>query len=148
MFSISNRRPVNDSQCGLSKVSKFSLSWATKGRSLYPSNAKNTSNSKVEFWRRLNAIRMDHFSVACIIVWSVNEREAGVDIVSIETCCFSYVSDAVLVLIKRNLHKKRIEVSIKTWSTSASLSFKCQATKHTNVKWFNSTPSNACCAGQ
>ena len=26
MFSISNRKPVNDSQCGLSKLSKFSLS--------------------------------------------------------------------------------------------------------------------------
>ena len=64
---------------------------------------------------------MDHFTVACIIVLSVNEHEARVDIVSIETCCFSYVSDAVLMLIRRNLHKKRIEVSIKIWSTSASL---------------------------
>ena len=133
---------------GSAKYQNSPLVGTSEGRSLYPSNAKNTSNSKVEFWRRLNAIRMDHFTLACIIVWSVNQREAGVDIVSIETCCFSYVSDAVLMLIRGNLHKKIIEVSIKTWSTSASLSFKCQATKHTTVKWFDSTPSNACCAGQ
>ena len=30
---------------------------------------------------------------------------------------------------------KRSEVSIKTRSTPASLSFKAQATKHTTVKW-------------
>ena len=35
----------------------------------------------------------------------------------------------------RNLHKKRSEVSVKTRSTPASLSFKGQATKHTTVKW-------------
>ena len=48
--------------------------------------------------------------------------------------CFSYVGDAVLMLISRNLHKKSSEVSIKTGSTSASLPFKGQATKHTTVK--------------
>ena len=49
--------------------------------------------------------------------------------------CFSLVNDAVLMLINRNLHLKRSEVSIKTRSTPASLSFKGQATKHTTVKW-------------
>ena len=39
------------------------------------------------------------------------------------------------MLINRNLHKKSSEVSIKTRSTSDSLSFKGQATKHTTVKW-------------
>ena len=39
------------------------------------------------------------------------------------------------MLISLNLHKKRSEVSIETRSTSASLSFKGQATKHTTVKW-------------
>ena len=38
--------------------------------------------------------------------------------------------DAVLMLISRNLHMERSEVSIKTRSTPASLSFKGQATKH------------------
>ena len=39
------------------------------------------------------------------------------------------------MLISRYLHKKRSEVSIKTRSTPASLSFKGQATEHTTVKW-------------
>ena len=41
---------------------------------------------------------------------------------------FSYVNDAVLMLVGRNLPKKSSEVSIKTRSTPASLSFKGQAT--------------------
>ena len=39
------------------------------------------------------------------------------------------------MLISRNLHVKSSEVSIKTRSTPASLSFNGQATKHTTVKW-------------
>ena len=34
---------------------------------------------------------------------------------------FSYVNDAVLMLVGRNLHKESSEVSIKTRSTPASL---------------------------
>ena len=49
--------------------------------------------------------------------------------------CFSYVDDAVLMLISSNLHKKGSEVSIKTRSTPASYSYKGQATKNTTVKW-------------
>ena len=48
---------------------------------------------------------------------------------------FSHVNDAVIMLISRNFHIKRSEVSIKTRSTPASLSLKGQATKHTTVKW-------------
>ena len=46
--------------------------------------------------------------------------------------CFDWhlpVNDAVHMIISRNLHKKSHEVSIKTRSTSASLSFKGQETK-------------------
>ena len=39
------------------------------------------------------------------------------------------------MLISGNLHMKWSEVSIKTRSTPASLSFKGQGTKHTTVKW-------------
>ena len=39
------------------------------------------------------------------------------------------------MLIRRNSNKKSSEVSIKTRSPPASLSFKGQATKHTTVKW-------------
>ena len=48
--------------------------------------------------------------------------------------CFSHVNDAVLMLIGRNLFNKSSEASINTRSTPVSLSFKCQATKHTTVK--------------
>ena len=39
------------------------------------------------------------------------------------------------MLISKNLHKKSSEVSIKTKSTPASLSFTGQVTKHITVKW-------------
>ena len=39
------------------------------------------------------------------------------------------------MLISSNLHEKGSEVSIKTKSTPASLSYKGQGTKHTTVKW-------------
>ena len=39
------------------------------------------------------------------------------------------------MLISNNLHKKSNEVSIKTGSTPASLSFIGQVTKHTTVNW-------------
>ena len=39
------------------------------------------------------------------------------------------------MLISRNLHKKSLEVSIKTRLTLDSLSFKDQATTPTTVKW-------------
>ena len=39
------------------------------------------------------------------------------------------------MLISRNLHNKSSEISIKTRSTPASLSFNGQATKHTTLKW-------------
>ena len=39
------------------------------------------------------------------------------------------------MLISKNLHKKGNEVSIKTRSTPASLSFTGQVTKDTTVKW-------------
>ena len=48
------------------------------------------------------------------------------------------------MLISRNLHNKSSEVSIKTRSTPASLSFKGQATKHTTVKWSISLQMDRC----
>ena len=49
--------------------------------------------------------------------------------------CFCYVNDDVLMLIGWNLQKKSSEISIKTRSILASISFIGQVTKHTNVKW-------------
>ena len=54
----------------------------------------------------------------------------------------------VLMLISRNLHMKSSEVSIKTRSTPASLSFKGQATKHTTVKWSIGASSKNLPSGQ
>ena len=45
------------------------------------------------------------------------------------------MNDVVVMLISKDLHKKSSEVSIKTRSTPASLSFIGQVTKHTTVKW-------------
>ena len=56
----------------------------------------------------------------CLVTWLLNESEAGVDV--------------VVMLISNNLHKKGSEISIKTRSTPASLSFIGQVTKHTTVK--------------
>ena len=55
--------------------------------------------------------------------WPLNEIEAGGDLVWIETSRFSYVNDAVLVLIGKNLHQKSSEVSMKTKSPPTSFSF-------------------------
>ena len=78
---------------------------------------------------------IDHFTVVCLVAWTSNESEPGVDLALIEPHCFSYINDVVLMLISRKLHKKSCEVSIKARSTPASLSFKGQVTKHTIVKW-------------
>ena len=70
----------------------------------------------------------------CLVTWPLNESEAGVDLVMIQTSLFFYVNDVVVMLISKNLHNKSSKVSIKTRSTPASLSFKGQVTKHTTVK--------------
>ena len=64
-------------------------------------------------------IKIDYVTVVCFLAWPWNESEACVDLVLIETSLLSYVNDAVLVLISRNLHKKSSEVSIKTVSLKA-----------------------------
>ena len=74
----------------------------------------------------------------CLVAWSLNESEAGVDLVLIETlllfiCTFLLISmrTASLTCIEKSR-----EVSIKTRSPPASLSFKGQATKQETVKWY------------
>ena len=68
----------------------------------------------------------------CLAAWPSNESEADAQLVLIE---ISYVNDAVLMLISRNLNETSTDVSIKTRSTAASFSFKGQETKHTSAKW-------------
>ena len=76
-----------------------------------------------------------HSTVVCLVAWSLNESEAVVHLDLIETSLLYYANVAVLMLISKNLHEKGSEVSIKTRSIQASLSFKDQATKHTTLKW-------------
>ena len=33
-------------------------------------------------------VKIDHFTVVCLVDWPLNESEAGVDLVLIETTCF------------------------------------------------------------
>ena len=80
-------------------------------------------------------IEIDHFKVVYLVACPLNENEAGVHLVLIETSLAFYVNDAVLLLICRNLHKKGREVSIKARSSPASLPCKGQAAKHRTVKW-------------
>ena len=88
------------------------------------------TKTRFEIEAEVNSIT-DRVAVVSFVAWPLNESETRVDLVLIETSLLSYAHDAV----SRNLHKKSSEVSIKTRSTPASLSFKGQATKHTTVKW-------------
>ena len=47
--------------------------------------------------------RIDHFTVVCLVVWSLNECEAGVDLVLLETsllflCKFLFISTRIASL--------------------------------------------------
>jgi len=75
---------------------------------------------------------IDHFTVLCLVAWPLNEGEAGGDLALIETC-FSYVNIAVLMIISRNLHNKRSEVSIIKRSPPVSPSFTGLVTSYTTV---------------
>ena len=55
----------------------------------------------------------------CSVAWPLDESEAVGDLVLMH--CFSFVNEAVLLLIRRNVCYKSKEVSIKTRSTPASL---------------------------
>ena len=66
---------------------------------------------------RLNAI--DDFTVVSLVAWPLNESEAGGDLALIETSLLFHVNDAVLMLISRNLHKKRSKVFYHNKVTSS-----------------------------
>ena len=67
---------------------------------------------------------VDHFTVVCVVAWPLNKSEAGDELFFLQKPPCIYVNDAVLMLIRRNLHKKSSEVSVKTRSTTTSVSFK------------------------
>ena len=69
------------------------------------------------------------------MTWPLNESEAGVDLVLIQTSLLLSCKCTKLALEQLDLHNKSSEVCIKTRSTPASLSFKGQVTEQTTVKW-------------
>ena len=82
---------------------------------------------------------MDHFTVVGLVAWPLSESEAGVDLVLIETLLHSLCKFLLISMRTASLTlEKSREVSIKTGSTPASLSFKGQAAKHSTVKWSTS----------
>ena len=81
------------------------------------------------------SLLIHHFTVACLVAWPLNESEAGVDLVLIQTPLLFFVNDAILMRISSNLHKKSSEVSIKARSPPTSFSFKDQATKPINIEY-------------
>ena len=64
-----------------------------------------------------------------LVTWPLHETEAGVDHVMISDLPAFLVYDFVLTLIAWNLHEESSEVSFKTRSNPASLSFIGQVTK-------------------
>ena len=74
---------------------------------------------------------IDHFTVVCSVTWPLNESEAGVDLVLIQTSLLLSCKCTKLALEQLDLHNK----SSETRSTPASLSFKGQVTEQTTVKW-------------
>ena len=47
----------------------------------------------------------DHFTVSCLVAWHLNESEAGGSLFFLKKPpCFSYVNDAVLMVISKNLY--------------------------------------------
>ena len=78
----------------------------------------------------------DDFMVVSLISWPLNESEAGGDLVLIETPVLFLCKLLSMSMRTASLTKEKREVSIKTRSFPASLSFKGQATEHTVVKWY------------
>ena len=68
---------------------------------------------------------IDHFTVGCVVAWALNESEAGVDLVLMESSLLLLRKFLLISMRTTHYHKKIREVSVKTRSTPASLSFKC-----------------------
>jgi len=49
--------------------------------------------------RNLRERRIDHFTVVCLVAWPLNESEAGVDLVLIETS-FLFICKFILISMR------------------------------------------------
>ena len=78
---------------------------------------------------------IDHFTVSCSVTWPLNGREAGGDLVLIQTSLLLLCKTSCSNANQVHLHDKRREVCIKARSPAASLPFKDQVTEQRTVKW-------------
>ena len=80
-------------------------------------------------------MRIDHFTVVCLVTWPLDGSEARVDLVLIQTSLLLLCKTSCSDVNKVHLHDKSWEVCIKTRSTLASLPSTGQGTEQTTVKW-------------
>ena len=110
-------------------------SWGLKaGLSPQPFHDPVVSLSCLIWTSTSKTLLIDHFTVVCLVPWPLNESEAGVDLVLIETSLLFICKFPLISMRTASLTWESREVSIKTRSPPASLSFKGQATKQETVK--------------
>ena len=54
------------------------------------------------------SLSIDHFTVVCLVAWPLNESEAGIDLVLIETILFSCLN----FFYHKNLSKQYSQISL------------------------------------
>ena len=80
-------------------------------------------------------LRIDHFTVVCLVTWPLDGSEARVDLVLIQTSLLLLCKTSCSDVNKVHLHDKSREVCIKTRSTLASLPSTGQVAEQTTLKW-------------
>ena len=93
--SLPLKKPKNNYYC--SKIFKLHTIYYPKEREFEP-ETQVVSFCPETFlvhwhWSRGYILIIDHFTVVCLVARPLNESELGVDLVSIETPCFSYFND-------------------------------------------------------
>ena len=73
---------------------------------------------------------LEHFTVVCLVAWPLNENKAEGDLLLMKTS-LPFLRTFLLISISI----RKAERFISTRSTSASLTFKDQATKDSTIKW-------------
>ena len=91
------------------------------------------SDFKPYGWMIFDAI--EHFTVVCSVTWPLDDREAGVDLVLIQTTLLLWCKCTLVSIRTTCFTQQKSEVCIKTRSTPASQASKGQHTEQTTVKW-------------
>ena len=83
----------------------------------------------------ISQLRIDQFTVVCLVTWPLDGSEARVDLVLIQTSLLLLCKTSCSDGNKVHLHDNSREVCIKTRSTLASLPSTGQVAEQTTVKW-------------